>query len=480
MRLFHFLFYILFSIFGYAQVSKGHIDSLITYENVRLRKEGKFEECIILNKKIIALSEQIKYTRGIGWGYNGMGNSLGNLGRYKESLDYLNLARTKADIINDYELKAVVANEIGKNYNDQKVAPQQAIKQFKLAEKFAHSIVKQYDKETQLLYSYQNQASAYFGINEPDSAKIYLKKALKIEESVYDASSLAHYYLMYNVNLDSAYHYLQVSDKLLIKYPEPFDALLVHNKWGHYYQLNKQYAKAIEHYQQALKYEKQVKAVTSRSESLLQISECYQLLGNTSESAKYLKLYSTLLDSINAAYAKEVGHTVNNIIKDEKKESQEKITNLQLKLWGSIVFAVIILGATVYIYVRNEKRKKTIIAKSESLLSEKDNELQSVQKKVNPAFESLLELARQNHPSFYSRFQETYPEIQQKLLQINPDLQLSEFTLCAYIYLDFQTKDIATYTFKSIRTIQNRKTRLRKRLNIPSDGDLYVWMKQLE
>ncbi|MFY0481122.1 tetratricopeptide repeat protein [Flavobacterium sp. PLA-1-15] len=479
MRLLHLFFCILVSIFGYAQVSKAHIDSLITYENSRLRKEGKFEECIILNKKIIALSEQKKYIRGIGWGYKGLGNSLGNLGRYKESLDYLNLAREKANIINDYELKSLVANEIGKNYNDQKVAPHQAIKQFKLAEEFAHSIKDKYDRETQLLYSYENQASAYFGINVPDSAKIYLHKAMKIEENTYDASSLAHYYLKHDVNLDSARHYLQVADKLLKIHPEPFESILVHNKWGHYYRLNKQYAKAIEYYEQALKYEKQVKDVNSRSESLLQMSECYQLLGNTGESAKYLKLYSTLLDSINAAYAKEVGHTVNNIIKDEKKESQEKITNLQLKLWGSIVFAVIILGATVYIYVRNEKRKKSIIAKSESLLTEKDNELQSVQKKINPAFESLLELARQNHPSFYSRFQETYPNIQQKLLEINPDLQLSEFTLCAYIYLDFQTKDIAAYTFKSIRTIQSRKNRLRKRLDIPSDEDLYLWIKQL-
>jgi DNA-binding NarL/FixJ family response regulator len=45
--------------------------------------------------------------------------------------------------------------------------------------------------------------------------------------------------------------------------------------------------------------------------------------------------------------------------------------------------------------------------------------------------------------------------------------------------LKFTTKEIAEYTFVSIKAIQNRKNRLRKRLFIENDTDLYDWIDGL-
>jgi hypothetical protein len=104
--------------------------------------------------------------------------------------------------------------------------------------------------------------------------------------------------------------------------------------------------------------------------------------------------------------------------------------------------------------------------------------------KANPipedvSFNELVTLACQNKPNFYALFQERYPQLHQKLLTAVSDLRLSELTLCAYIYLDFSAKDISRYTFKSLRTIQARKSHLRKRLSISSYEDIYIWMKNL-
>lgn len=47
------------------------------------------------------------------------------------------------------------------------------------------------------------------------------------------------------------------------------------------------------------------------------------------------------------------------------------------------------------------------------------------------------------------------------------------------IWLGFSSKEIAQYTFVEHRSVQNKKNRLRKKLNISSDVDLYLFFKNL-
>jgi DNA-binding NarL/FixJ family response regulator len=44
-------------------------------------------------------------------------------------------------------------------------------------------------------------------------------------------------------------------------------------------------------------------------------------------------------------------------------------------------------------------------------------------------------------------------------------------------FLNFSTKNIAQYTFVTVRAVQIRKNRLRKKLNIASDIDFNNWMR---
>ncbi|KAA2224933.1 helix-turn-helix transcriptional regulator [Chryseobacterium sediminis] len=57
--------------------------------------------------------------------------------------------------------------------------------------------------------------------------------------------------------------------------------------------------------------------------------------------------------------------------------------------------------------------------------------------------------------------------------------KISEIRFCAYIYLNFSTKEIAEYTFTSVRTVQTKKYNVRKKLTIPSDMDIYIWFSKL-
>jgi DNA-binding CsgD family transcriptional regulator len=93
-------------------------------------------------------------------------------------------------------------------------------------------------------------------------------------------------------------------------------------------------------------------------------------------------------------------------------------------------------------------------------------------------FKEVIQLAKENNPEFMTRFHEYCPRFSEELLKFSP-LKISEIRFCAYIYLNFSTKEIADYTFISVRTVQTKKYNIRKKLNIPGDMDIYVWFSKL-
>lgn len=95
------------------------------------------------------------------------------------------------------------------------------------------------------------------------------------------------------------------------------------------------------------------------------------------------------------------------------------------------------------------------------------------------ADEEIIRLAKENSPRLLSKFKSAYPKFFEKLAVINANLQNSEIIFCIYLKLRLSTKEVATYTFVTPKAIQNRKNRLRKKLNISSDTDIYKWFDQI-
>jgi len=93
--------------------------------------------------------------------------------------------------------------------------------------------------------------------------------------------------------------------------------------------------------------------------------------------------------------------------------------------------------------------------------------------------DEILALAKENSPRLLSKFRLVEPDFFSKLSAIQPDLKNSELVFCIYLKLNLTTKEIATYTFVTPKAIQNRKNRLRKKLSIASDTDIYKWFNDL-
>lgn len=78
----------------------------------------------------------------------------------------------------------------------------------------------------------------------------------------------------------------------------------------------------------------------------------------------------------------------------------------------------------------------------------------------------IVDLAEENSPLFMEKFQIYFPDFMGDILKINSELIFSELQLCALMRLNFDTKKIASCTNSTVRSIESRKYRLRKKLHI--------------
>jgi DNA-binding CsgD family transcriptional regulator len=92
---------------------------------------------------------------------------------------------------------------------------------------------------------------------------------------------------------------------------------------------------------------------------------------------------------------------------------------------------------------------------------------------------TIVSLAKLNNPAFLTEFNLLYKDFFNKILNISSDIISSELEICALIKLNFTTKEIALATNSSVRSIEAKKYRIRKKLKINSSDDLFIWMNTL-
>ncbi|WP_343659115.1 LuxR C-terminal-related transcriptional regulator [Chryseobacterium sp.] len=186
------------------------------------------------------------------------------------------------------------------------------------------------------------------------------------------------------------------------------------------------------------------------------LQEIYQKL-NIRDSAIYyqnkIKEYDLLV--LNSKY-NSLQEVINRDKKEEKKSSKNYIIRIFIGL-GAIGCIII------YFFKRKAKNTEEIL-NSEPILPE--------------TYHHLIDLLEKKDPAFMFAFEKVYPKFRENLLAKNADLQQSEIEFCALLKIQLTTKEIAKYTFIETRTVQNKKYRLRKKFEIPSNLDIYIWINQ--
>ncbi|MBB6369044.1 helix-turn-helix transcriptional regulator [Chryseobacterium shigense] len=92
--------------------------------------------------------------------------------------------------------------------------------------------------------------------------------------------------------------------------------------------------------------------------------------------------------------------------------------------------------------------------------------------------DEIMKLAQKDDPFFLDKFQFFFPDFFSRL-DAETKLILSDQRLCAMMRLNLDTKQIATYTNTTIKSVESKKYRLRKKLNIPSDVEITQWILRI-
>jgi len=457
--------------------TESEIDSLQDWVTVSLRSQGKFQELIELNKELILISEKRNYDNGIIRGYIHIANALYLVGKYNESLRFLKLAQQQKGLKKDNYLQSWLYTELGNNLNVLGFA-KNSMEAYSKAVYYAKGIPEPNYRRTILSYSYNKMAICKYFDEMPDSTLYYLQKSRMLLPEHPQSTTNVGDWFMDNGNIDSAWYYLGEADKIIGSRTDfLYERACLYWSYADLYSIEHNYIEALKSLEKSQAIFKDLNQPDDLIRLYNEMARIYDNLKIPKKREEYFLKHILLKDSLNNLKQPALDTTVFMFLEEQEKEN---INSGQRRFYYTIaaIFTISLLFVLLIIhYYRKNKRKSVLIEEKKFVIEQKDKETEALKQKVNEGFEEIIQLAKKNSPEFWGRFQEIYPEFCERILEMNSHLKTSELTLCAYIYLGFNTKDIAEYTFKAVQTVKNNKHNLRRRLNVPPQEDIMIWIR---
>lgn len=195
---------------------------------------------------------------------------------------------------------------------------------------------------------------------------------------------------------------------------------------------------------------------------LKQISSLYGHLKDYELEAHYLKLSVKLADSLHIREKEAIKNSLPYL-------QNKKSYNYSVEF--GIFFAVCVVGG---LFIRTRKRSNFTNGQANNI--ELSASLASPPSELNKEkMTVVIELAKANSELFYLSFLELYPDFRNKLVHVNPQFSLADCEFCALLKLNFDTKQIARYRNLSIRSVDSKKYRIRKKLGLSPEEDIYLY-----
>jgi tetratricopeptide (TPR) repeat protein len=99
---------------------------------------------------------------------------------------------------------------------------------------------------------------------------------------------------------------------------------------------------------------------------------------------------------------------------------------------------------------------------------------QELQKVIQQMKQDLM---KSDWEEFKTYYEEIHPSFYENLVAKHPDLSANDEKLCAFISLGLSTKDIASLTFRQVRSVESARLRLRKKLNLEANDSIFDYLK---
>lgn len=487
----YFFVLILLSNFLYGQnknQDQSEVDFLVKQINA-IQLSGKSDQVLEASQKLLTLSNNLKNEKGLSYANYYLAQYYYDHAKFKQSIDYAKKAQKYSPYLEkDKTHSANISSLLGGNYlllELYSLSFENYRKALKILEtknnKTSTDSLTQSSVYSHLSYIYEN-------INKPDSMYYFLQKEKNILKTIdlQDAYiqkgcsclGFGNYHLNQN-KIDSAQHYYNNSlnhfkDK---EHPCKIEALI---GLGNLNASQKNYSEAQKFYDFALKSFDQHHFPDILSELYKKIAELKISQGIATEAKHYSDLYLKTNKELNDQMKKERDFVLNEAMKEEKIKYNLEAKKTKQTTLIIISLLVFITAIIIYLLKKSKSKNQETIRITENLIKEKEireQETHKLKQQINQAFDEVIQLAKDNNPSFYTRFQEVYPKFQSKMVKLNENLKPSELTFAAYVYLGFSTKEIADYTFKASKTIENNRYNFRKKINLSPEKDLQIWLR---
>ena len=271
-------------------------------------------------------------------------------------------------------------------------------------------------------------------------------------------------------------------------------------------------------------------------QAFYQLSQCYSLLGEYEEAYYLFNKYDIYYDSLYRIYQdKKVEELRNsyllatNVNELKTKEIEEKNIKDNINDWKLFISIIIVLAMISITFIILYSTNKATSHKNEVTNYEQqhkidkiENDLMEYQLKnnreltmklafqlksylqiINPIKEDLknaIELPEneqknkikniyqhlQNNTHIFNnaenlnkQIDKVYKDFLNKLEEKHPGLTKAEKKLCTLLYINMSSKEIATITNTTIRTIETSRYRLRKKFNLSRDEDIVSFLQKI-
>lgn len=304
-----------------------------------------------------------------------------------------------------------------------------------------------------------------------ESLKIKDNNPLKIFTQIYALQSLS-WSCTLSRKFDKANSYLAITDSLLAKNPNYYfnvDCLITK---GAIENIQRNHQKAIDYFNQAIDKAEKSEAIYQLYTVFPMISASYGELDDFRTALVYSwkakdmaeRLQQLRMEGHNAAIITSINMEIHHM--DDKKEIP----------YTPITIAILVLCTILYVYF-NKKKKNRI--SSDSLGRPKDTDIGIYPERNIPESDAddnkkLVNLAKEDINTFYIEFGKNYPAFQHILKEQYPELNLSDINFCSLVKMKFDIKQIATYTNTTLRSVESRRYRIRKKMKLKGQDDLYI------
>lgn len=419
--------------------------------------------------------------RLIAGGYHGLGRSYINLSLYDKAISELKEGiKVSADTIKNISI-SVFYNALGMAYQEKGVLDSSLIS-FKT---FLNLTKAKNNDSINLVFAYVNIGQIYYNLNIVDTA--------------------AYYYLLAE-QLNSVVKNNQAS------------AAIFGNKAEVFYKQNK--------FDSSIVYlKKSMEVCRQNNFSNFQIDN-YKLLINDykalHDSVLIISTFETLLDFKDSVSRVDKFNSINYLnaqYQIEKNIKESEILNQKLKIrsmlmYFSIAMTIVISLSLVLLYSRyklrmkihsQEKKElnltidernrelvgKILVDNQSEMISENiANDIQSAidadnfedTKSILESLKSGLKRKKTNSyqwEDFKVHFQQVHPDFFNSINKVNGNLSNNELRHCAYIKMNLSTKEIANFLNVSDRAVQTARYRIKKKLNLGPEIDLFKFIQDI-